>query len=93
MEIINHEAEKLVDPTGILVGDRYEVLIDIEVDEDDELFSENGLYIKLILAVVEDKVNIPQYQIFERVTDQYLDFALEDEELDKILVYCKENIL
>jgi hypothetical protein len=93
MNITEYSVEKLLDPTGILTGDRYEFILDIEVDEDDELHSEQGVYIKLILAIEEDTAKIPQYQIFERVTDTYLDFALEDEELEEILQFCKENIV
>ncbi|MCU9612392.1 DUF6509 family protein [Caldibacillus lycopersici] len=92
MEIISHEVEKLFDPTGILPGDRYEFLLNIEVPEDDELYSENGLYIKLIYAVDDRGPRIAQYQIFESITDTYLDFALDEEEEAAISDYCKQFI-
>lgn len=92
MEIISHEVEKLWDPTGILEGDRYEFIIDIEVPEDDELYSENGLYVKLIFAVDQNGERIAQYQIFERGTNIYLDFELEEEELKMISEYCSKHI-
>lgn len=91
MKITEFSVEKLWDPTGILSGDRYEFIIDIEVDVEDELYSENGIYIKLILAVEEEEVRIAQYQLYERVTEKYLDFALEDDELEEILQFCKEH--
>ena len=37
MEIISHLVNKINDPTGIIVGDRYEFLLDIKVEEDDDL--------------------------------------------------------
>jgi len=42
MEITNHVVDKMNDPTGIIEGDRYEFLLDVEVEEDDELFTEGG---------------------------------------------------
>lgn len=91
MKITEYSVEKLWDPTGILPGDRYEFMIDVEVDEDDELYSDNGIYIKLILAVEGENVRIAQYQLYERVTEKYLDFALEEDELEEILLFCKER--
>lgn len=93
MEIKDYNVEKLVDPTGILVGDRYEFIIDFEVEEDDELYSDNGLYIKLIIAVDKETSRIVQYQIYERTTDTYLDFALDEEEEEMILEFCKGKIV
>ncbi|WP_033829463.1 DUF6509 family protein [Bacillus andreraoultii] len=93
MEIKDYHVEKLEDPTGILVGDRYEFILDIDVDEDDELYSDNGLYIKLIMAVDKETTRIVQYQIYERTTDIYLDFALDEEEEEMILEFCKEKIV
>ncbi|KYC92258.1 DUF6509 family protein [Heyndrickxia sporothermodurans] len=92
MNITGFTIEKLEDPTGILVGDRYEYIIDIEVPEDDELFSENGLYVKVIYVVNGNEQRIAQYQIFENITHTYLDFELEEEELQMLHVFCKENL-
>ncbi|PKR85497.1 DUF6509 family protein [Heyndrickxia camelliae] len=92
MNITGHTIEKLEDPTGILTGDRYEIILTIEVPEDDELYSENGLYIKAIYVVDGSQSRVVQYQIFEKITDRYLEFELEEEE-EKILEgYCKEHI-
>lgn len=92
MEIIGHTVEKLNDPTGILVGDRYEFFINIEVPEDDELFSDQGIHIKVIFAVNGSEVRIAQYHLIESVTNQYLDFELEDDELQMINEYCKDHL-
>ncbi|MCA1030235.1 DUF6509 family protein [Bacillus timonensis] len=92
MNITRHAFEQIKDPTGILVGDRYEFFLYIEVDEDDELFTENGLYLKAILAVDEQGSRIVQYQFFEETSNKPLDFALEDDEEELILSYCKQQL-
>ncbi|WP_214484136.1 DUF6509 family protein [Bacillus sp. SM2101] len=91
MNIISHSVEKLKDPTGILVGDRYEFFLHIEVAEDDDLFSPEGLYIKAIFAVYEDDYKVAQYQIIEKNTNKYYDWALDAEEEIQVLNYCKQN--
>jgi len=94
MEIIGHTIEKIEDPTGILVGDRYEFHLSIEVPEDDELFSENGIYVKAIIAVEgeEKNVRIAQYQLFEKGTNTYIGLELEEDELDLIKNFCKQHL-
>ena len=92
MNIMSHTAEELKDPMGILPGDRYEVLLTVEVAEDDELYSEQGLYIKAIYLRDENVNRIVQYQLVERGTESHLDFALEEDEEAMLLAYCQENI-
>jgi hypothetical protein len=92
MNITTHHADELKDPTGILSGDRYEVMLDIEVPEDDELYSEQGIYIKAIFVRDENGARIVQSSIIERNTESYLDFELEEEEESLILSYCQEHI-
>lgn len=92
MKITGHTIEKLEDPTGILIGDRYEYLINIEVPEDDELFSENGLYVKVIYAVDVKGPRIAQYQLFENVTNKFIDLELEEDEEEMIDLYCRQHL-
>ncbi|MBU5210317.1 DUF6509 family protein [Heyndrickxia oleronia] len=92
MEITGHIVEKLNDPTGIIVGDRYEFFLNIEVPEDDELYSENGVLLKVIYAVEDQGSRIALYQFIERATNEVLDFALEDEEEELVNEYCKQHI-
>ncbi|WP_088105588.1 DUF6509 family protein [Halalkalibacter urbisdiaboli] len=91
MEIVSHEVEKINDPTGILTGERYEFHLNVEVPEDDELFSVHGLYIRVIIAD-DQEVSMKQYQIYEKGTDRYLDFDLEEEELDLVQQYCYQYL-
>jgi Family of unknown function (DUF6509) len=90
MIITGHTMEELKDPTGILNGSRHEMLIAIEVPEEDELYSEHGLYLKTIFVQDGEVSRIAQYQIIERDTETILDFELEEEEEALILQYCKE---
>ncbi|KHD86124.1 DUF6509 family protein [Heyndrickxia ginsengihumi] len=92
MKITGHEVEKLVDPTGIIIGDRYEFYLDIEVSEDDELYTDKGLSLKVIYAVDEQQSKIALYQIYEKLSNQPLDFELEDDEKQLVNDYCKEVI-
>lgn len=92
MEITSHTVEKLVDPTGILLGDRYEFILQIEVPEDDDLYSESGIYLKAIVAVVDEAVRVAQYQFFEKGTNEYIDLELEDDEKELIAEYCKQHL-
>lgn len=91
MEIVNHEMTELRDPTGI-VGDRYEFLLDIEVDEEDELFMEQGLALRVIAAADEQGVRIIQYFFIEKQNGTVLDFALEEEEEEQVLAYCSRQL-
>ncbi|MFD6441322.1 DUF6509 family protein, partial [Peribacillus sp. NPDC060186] len=50
LNITEYSVEKLNDPFGILSGERFEYFLDIEVPEEDELFSENGLYIRVLFV-------------------------------------------
>jgi hypothetical protein len=92
MNITGHTVEKVEDTTGIIVGDRYEFFLNVEVEEDDELYSENGLYIKVILAVDQNETRVVQYQIHEKETEKYIDLALEDDEVQLLHDYCKQHI-
>lgn len=90
MKITGHTVEKIEDPTGILTGERYEYLLDVEVPEDDELYTENGLMIKAIYAVDEKGSRVAQYYLMEKSTEKYFDFELEEEEEESIRTYIAE---
>lgn len=92
MEIIDATIEKLEDPFGILPGERFEIFLTLEIEEDDELYSENGVMLKLIYAVEEAQSKIVQYDFIEKKTEQVLDFALEDDEEKVIDAYCQQLI-
>lgn len=92
MNILAYTMEEIVDPTHIIEGERYEFLLDINVDEDDELYSEEGLEIRTIIAKKEDAISLVNYFISTKADEKLLDFALEDDEEEMILTFCKEHI-
>ena len=92
LKILGHSVEKLHDPTGILSGDRYEFFLQIEIPEDDELYSENGLSIRVIYAVDENGGRISLYNFIDQSTNSILEFGLEDDEEKLVLDYCNQNI-
>lgn len=91
--ITSYTVEVIKDPFGILSGRRYEFLIDIEVEEDDELYSESGLYIRAIYNVEEGKSGLLKYELYEKTTQVYLDFDLEDDEITVVEEFCKAHVL
>jgi hypothetical protein len=91
VKITGHTVEKIEDPFGILSGERYEFYLNIEVPEDDELYSEKGLRLRVLFVIDERGANISHYHILENTTEQVLDFELEDEEEQLVEAYCKEH--
>jgi hypothetical protein len=92
MNITGHTVEKLVDPFGLLTGDRYEFFLEIDVDEEDELYSEKGIGLKVIYAIDDNGPKISHYHFFETTTEKVLDFALEEDEEELVKNYCAQNI-
>ncbi|MGZ4161039.1 MAG: DUF6509 family protein [Neobacillus sp.] len=93
LNITGHSVEKLEDPFGLLTGDRYEFFLELEVDEEDELYSDKGIGLKVIFVIEENQTRITNYHFYERGSEQVLDFALEEEEEEQVLSYCQENII
>lgn len=92
MKIIGHEVELLEDPFGLLQGKRYEYYLNIEVDEEDELYTENGLLLKVIFLVDESESRIMQSYFIEQETEKVLDFELEDDETELVKTYCLQHL-
>jgi hypothetical protein len=92
LNITGHTVEKLEDPFGLLSGDRYEFFLEIEVDEEDELYSDKGVGVRVLFIVDEKGPRILNYHLFESDTEKVLDFELEEEEELLVFNYCKENL-
>lgn len=92
MEIIGHTVELLEDPFGLLVGSRYEFYLDIEVDEDDELYTDKGLLLKVIFLAEGNGGRILQNYFIEEQTEKVLDFDLEDDEAEAVHAYCLQHL-
>jgi hypothetical protein len=91
MNITGHSVEKLEDPFGLLSGDRYEFFLELEVDEEDELYSDKGIGLRAIFVSDENSDKITNHYLYERGSEKVLDFELEDDEEALVLAYCKEN--
>ncbi len=91
MKITEHSVDKMNDPTGILLGERYEFRLYLELDEDDDLFAEGGTGLRAIFAVDGEQERIVSYNFFDRSTEKVLNFEMEDDEKATVLEYCKAN--
>ncbi|WP_040950604.1 DUF6509 family protein [Gorillibacterium massiliense] len=92
MNITEYTVELVKDPFGIISGKRYEYFIDLDIDEEDELFSENGVSVRVIYKVDGKKEGIVKYELLERTTHKLLDFDLEQDEVEELAVFCKEHL-
>ncbi|MEH7332207.1 DUF6509 family protein [Neobacillus drentensis] len=93
LNITGHTVEKLEDPFGLLSGDRYEFFLDLDIDEEDELFSDKGVGLKVIFVVDQNEAKLSTYHFYEKGSEKVLDFALEEDEEELVLTYCKENAI
>lgn len=89
--ITEFEVDKIKDPFGIVAGDRYEFRLELDIEEDDELYSESGIYVRVIFRVDGESSSMVKYELHERGSDRYLDFDLEEEEEKQIEVFCREH--
>lgn len=91
MEINEYIVEQLVDPTGLIPGERYEFRLYITLEEDDELYTEGGIGVRTIFAVDEQGERVVVAHFFERETDAFIDFDLEEDELLEVEKFCKQH--
>ncbi|KZE37443.1 pullulanase [Bhargavaea cecembensis] len=91
MEITGHTVELLNDPTGIIEGDRYEFFLELDLDEEDELYTEGGVKLRVLFAVQDSREWIANYDFIEAATGKPMGFALEEDEEEAVLEYCRNN--
>lgn len=91
MNITEYTVEEIKDPTGILTGRRYEFLLNIEVPEEDELYNENGLQLKVLYLVDEEQQKILNYHFYDSLENKYLEFGLEEDEEKLVNEFCAEH--
>lgn len=92
MEITQFSIEEIKDPTNIIEGERYEFLFDVAIDEDDELYSAAGIEIRAIIGKINEEVRMLNYFIIEKGANEYLDFALDEDEEQMFIDFCKEQL-
>ncbi|KMY43344.1 pullulanase [Bacillus sp. FJAT-27916] len=91
LKIESYTVERLDDPFGILTGERYEFFLELDVPEEDELYSENGVMLRVIFLKDEEKERISKYEFIENETKNVLDFELEEDEETAVLTFCREH--
>jgi hypothetical protein len=91
MNLTLHSIEQLEDPFGILTGDRYEIFFNLEVDEEDELYHEGGLLLKVLFVEEENASRVVQYHIYEKDTNNFIDIGLEDDEEALVKEMCEKQ--
>lgn len=92
LEISSYTAEQVPDPFGIIAGNRYEFMINLNVPEEDELYSENGVTVRVIVKEDGGEVSVVTYDLIETTTQKLLDFDLEDDEEEELEAFCKEHL-
>ncbi len=92
LTITEYSVELVKDPFQILSGKRYEFLLDLDLEEDDELYSANGIAIKAVYKVdAEEQGSIVNYDLIEKSTGKYLDLDMEAEEETALAAFCQEH--
>ncbi|MFC7366490.1 MULTISPECIES: DUF6509 family protein [Bhargavaea] len=91
MEITGHTVELLNDPTGIIEGDRYEFFLELDIEEEDELYTEGGVKLRAIFAEHDGREWIATYDFIEAATGKAMGFELEEDEEQEVLEYCRNN--
>ncbi|MDV6378096.1 DUF6509 family protein [Sporosarcina sp. GW1-11] len=91
MKILNGKVEELVDPTGIIDGQRYEFLLTVQFDEDDELFNEEGTGLRLLYSVKDGQRKMMTYQFYELATESTFDLEWDEDEQATAEQYCTEH--
>lgn len=91
MEITNYQVEWIRDPFGILAGKRYEFMLDLNVDEEDDLYTPNGVYIRAVYRVEDEQGKLVTYDLVEKGTDKLLEFDLEDDEEAELAEFCSQH--
>lgn len=87
-----YSAELVKDPFGILTGERYEFMIGLELPEEDELYSDNGVSVRALVRVDGGESKLISYDLLETTTLKMLDYDLEDDEEAQLADFCREHL-
>ncbi|WP_169090947.1 DUF6509 family protein [Paenibacillus sp. PL91] len=89
--VTEYSAEIMKDPFGILTGKRYEFILDLDVADDDELYHEEGVTLRVIYVIEEESARIAKYEFLTTSSNKYIDFELEEDEEKMVLAFCQEH--
>lgn len=90
--ITEYTVEQIKDPYKIIEGERYEFLLDLEVDEEDELYQEEGVRLRVVYAKEGDNARIAKYEFLIAASGKYLDMEMEEDEEQAVFAFCKEAL-
>ncbi|RJE88814.1 pullulanase [Paenibacillus sp. 1011MAR3C5] len=91
-EIREYTIERMKDPFGILSGERYELLLELEVDEEDELYSEEGIRLRVVYVKEHEASRIVKYEFLNAAKGSYIDMEMTEEEEQFVDAFCKEQV-
>lgn len=92
-EIKEFTIERMKDPFGILSGERFELLLELDVDEEDELYSEEGVRLRIVFLKEEGHGSrIVKYEFLNAAKGSYIDMEMTEEEEAFIASFCKEQL-
>ncbi|WP_310550996.1 DUF6509 family protein [Paenibacillus glufosinatiresistens] len=92
LPIASYSVEEIRDPFGIIPGKRYELMVELDIPEEDELYSESGVTARVVMKELDGEVSLVTYDLMETTTQTLLDFELEEEEEAELAVFCREKI-
>lgn len=90
--ITAYTVEKMKDPFGILPGDRYEFVLELEVDEEDELHHDEGVSLRVVYLKEESGERIVNYEFQKTTSGGYIDMEMEEDELQFVSDFCRERL-
>jgi len=90
--ITAYTVEKMKDPFGILPGDRYEFVLELEVDEEDELHHDEGVSLRVVYVKEEAGDRIANYEFLKTTSGGYIDMEMEEDELAVVSDFCRERL-
>ncbi|MFB1083140.1 DUF6509 family protein [Jeotgalibacillus sp. JSM ZJ347] len=91
MNITAYTVEKINDAFGILSGDRFEFMLELAKDEEDELFQDGDVSIKALFKVEDDEEQLMKYDLIKSSDGEVLSFELEEEEIETVKAFCSEH--
>ncbi|WP_168123207.1 DUF6509 family protein [Paenibacillus sp. HB172176] len=90
--ITEYTMEEMKDPYKILSGQRYEFILDLDVEEDDELYDEQGVSLRAVFVKENEGSRMLSYEFLARASNAYIDMEMEEEELAMVEAFCKKAL-
>lgn len=66
-------------------------MLELHVEEDDELYDERGIVLRVIYAVEADRDYISKYEFLTASDNKFIALEMVEEEEAMVLEYCRQN--